>query len=96
MRIGMLQYNPVVGDVCGNTVRMINAIRSMDADVIVTPELSICGYPPRDLLCCDGFVQGCEEAVEQIAEACKDITVLVGHPRIDATSGRIRNSVSVL
>jgi NAD+ synthase (glutamine-hydrolysing) len=92
----MLQYNPVVGDVCGNTVRMIKAIRSMDADVIVTPELSICGYPPRDLLCCDGFVQGCEEAVEQIAEACKDITVLVGHPRIDATSGRIRNSVSVL
>ena len=46
MRIGLLQLNPVIGDINGNADRIISAIRSMDADIIVTPEMSICGYPP--------------------------------------------------
>ncbi|MBC8202102.1 MAG: NAD(+) synthase, partial [Planctomycetes bacterium] len=96
MRIGMVQCNPVVGDVRGNTDRLIAAIRTLDADIVVTPEMSICGYPPRDLLCCSRFVQSCQEGIERIAHACSDKTILVGHPRVNAASGRIRNSVSVL
>jgi NAD+ synthase (glutamine-hydrolysing) len=96
MRIGMLQLNPVVGDITGNTDRMIEAISSLDADLIVTPELSICGYPPRDLLHVSGFVHACEQSVHRIAQASQDAVVIVGHPRIDAATGRVRNSVSAL
>jgi len=96
MRIGMLQLNPVVGDITGNTDRLIDAISSLDADMIVTPELSICGYPPRDLLHVSGFVHACEQAVHRIAQACHNGVVIVGHPRIDATTGRVRNSISAL
>lgn len=92
----MLQLNPTVGDVVGNTRRIIDAVNSMDAELILTPEMSICGYPPRDLLSCSGFVQACQEAVESIAQSCKDATVIVGHPRLDSATGKIRNSVSVL
>ena len=96
MRIGMLQLNPVVGDITGNTDRLIDAFSSLDSDMIVTPELSICGYPPRDLLHVSGFVHACEQAVHRIAQACHNGVVIVGHPRIDATTGRVRNSISAL
>jgi NAD+ synthase (glutamine-hydrolysing) len=92
----MLQLNPVVGDITGNTDRLIDSISSLHADMIVTPELSICGYPPRDLLHVSGFVHACEHAVHRIAQASQDAVVIVGHPRIDASTGRVRNSVSVL
>lgn len=92
----MLQLNPTVGDVAGNTRQIIDAIHSMDADVILTPEMSICGYPPRDLLCCSGFIQACQEAVESVAKACTQKTVLIGHPRLDCATSTVRNSVSVL
>ena len=96
MRIGMLQLNPVVGDIAGNTDRLIDAVSSLDADLIVTPEMSICGYPPRDLLHVSGFVHACEQSIHHIAQACQDQVVIVGHPRFDATTGRVRNSVSAL
>ena len=96
MRIGMLQLNPVIGDVRGNTSRMIDAIDQLDAELIVTPEMSICGYPPRDLLYMTDFVHACEEAVQQGAQQHPSKVVVVGHPRIDGATGRVRNSVSVL
>ncbi len=96
MRIGLLQLNPVIGDINGNADRIISAIRSMDADIIVTPEMSICGYPPRDLLLCTGFVQACEDAVLRIAQECRDETIIVSHPRVIAHSGRLHNSSSVI
>ena len=96
MRIGLLQLNPVVGDITGNTSRMIAAITAIDADIIVTPEMAICGYPPRDLLNCTGFIRACEEAVLRVAQACNTQTVIISHPRIDSVSGRIRNSASVI
>ncbi|HIB01280.1 MAG TPA: NAD+ synthase, partial [Phycisphaerales bacterium] len=70
MHIGMIQLNPTVGDVTTNTNNIIEAVLKMDADLILTPEMSICGYPPRDLLYCAGFIQACEEAVQRIAQAC--------------------------
>jgi NAD+ synthase (glutamine-hydrolysing) len=96
MHIGLLQLNPVVGDIAGNTNGIIEAAQALDADLLVTPEMSICGYPPRDLLCDNGFVHACEEAVIQIAQECHGKTLLVGHPRVDLGTGRLRNSVSVI
>ena len=96
MHIGLLQLNPVVGDISGNTNGIIEAVQALDADLLVTPEMSICGYPPRDLLCDIGFVHACEEAVLQIAQACPGKTLLVGHPRVSQGTGRLRNSMSVI
>ncbi|MDP7005972.1 MAG: NAD+ synthase [Phycisphaerales bacterium] len=92
----MLQLNPTVGDIERNMNRIIDAAKSVDADIVVTPEMSICGYPPRDLLCCHDFVQACEDAVHNIARVCSDKTIIVGHPHRDIASGRLRNRASVL
>ena len=96
MHIGLVQLNPVIGDITGNTEQMIRAINLLDADVIVTPEMSISGYPPRDVLLCTGFVQACEEAVLQVAQNCRNATILVSHPRKSGHSGRLYNSTSVI
>ena len=95
MRVGLLQLNPTIGDVDGNVSLLLDAASSCDADLLLSPELVICGYPPRDLLFCSGFVEACEAAVEHIATVVSS-TILVGHPRKDATTGRFRNSVSVI
>jgi len=95
MRVGLLQLNPTIGDIDGNTECLIHAANNCDADLLVTPELVISGYPPRDLLLCSGFVEACEEAVKKIA-ASVSTTILVGHPRKDVKKGRFRNSISVI
>jgi NAD+ synthetase len=86
----------VVGDITGNTNEIIEAVQALGADLLVTPEMSICGYPPRDLLYDIEFVHSCEEAVAKIALACHDKTLVVGHPRTDPATGRLRNSISVI
>jgi NAD+ synthetase len=95
MRIGLLQLNPTIGDIEGNTQRLINAAGECDGDLLVTPELFISGYPPRDLLLCSGFVEACETAVRKIAKEVTT-TILVGHPRLEQSTGRFRNSISVI
>ena len=96
MRIAMLQLNPVVGDITGNTNRLISALKGVTADLIVTPEMSICGYPPRDLLLAKGFVQSCETAIQRIAQEVPDKTFIVCAPRFSAATGRVRNSAHVV
>ena len=97
MRIALAQFNPVVGDVAGNCGRILSAIasaRAAGAAFLMTPELSLIGYPPRDLLFREGVVAACMEAVETIAGASQGLTVLVGHPFDSASlTGRYRNSV---
>ena len=95
MQVGILQLNPTIGDIDGNMTLVIEAARKCDGDVLVTPELVLSGYPPRDLLFCSGFVEACEAAVSTIAR-CVSNTLLVGHPRVDGSTGRFRNSVSVI
>lgn len=91
MRIALLQCNPVVGDVVGNARRIREAVRRAahgGADLCVTPELAICGYPPRDLLLRENFAQACWTALEELARQLADTgengfaapAVLVGTP----------------
>jgi len=99
MRVALAQINPTVGDVAGNTALVLDAIeraKADDADLLVCPEMSLLGYPPRDLLQREGVVERCEAAVAEVAAAARGITVIVGHPR-RATDGvrRRRNSASV-
>ncbi|MBM4111674.1 MAG: NAD+ synthase, partial [Phycisphaerae bacterium] len=96
MRIAPLQLDPVVGDVQGNAARMLDAARtaaSLGAELAVTSELAICGYPPRDLIEREGFVERCERAVASIAAQCP-MPMLIGSPR--RVGRRTRNAVAFL
>ena len=52
----MFQFNPTVGAVNANADAIVSALSTIEADVLVTSELSLCGYPPRDLLLDEGFI----------------------------------------
>jgi NAD+ synthase (glutamine-hydrolysing) len=70
MKITIAQINPVVGDVEGNLKRMIDIFRdhAKETDLVVFPELSLTGYPPRDLLERAGFIERTQEAVRKLEE----------------------------
>ncbi len=99
MRIAAAQLNQVVGDFHGNADRIIAAAHraaAAGARVLLTPELSLTGYPPEDLLLRDAFHAGCERALEALREATAalDLYLLVGHPR--RREGRRYNGASLL
>ncbi len=83
MRIALAQFNAVVGDLVGNARAMrecYDRAQARDVDVLLFPELSICGYPPEDLLHKKHFLRECYRVVEQLAKDCPKVTVLVGFP----------------
>ena len=89
--------NATVGDLAGNAARVIDfaeRARQRGAELLVTPELALCGYPPEALLLRDDFMARCSEALADIARRVRGITLLVGHPRLE--HGRRHNSASVL
>jgi NAD+ synthase (glutamine-hydrolysing) len=98
LRLVMAQVNLLVGDVPGNTDRVIEAARvardSLHADLIVFPELTLTGYPPEDLLLRPGFQELVETALAKIRRRLSGIHVLVGHPEL-TTAGRF-NSASLI
>lgn len=101
MKVGLAQLNPLVGDLSGNTGKVISAARSLrelGADLVVTAELVISGYPPKDLLLREGFVARCDEAVARLAAELADgPAVLVGHPTSRGMpEGRIANAASLI
>ena len=84
MRIALGQINPTVGDIPGNLelmIRFAQEAAARHADLIVFPELSVTGYPPRDLVEKPSFVDRSERAVDQLADATKDlpITLIAGY-----------------
>ena len=94
----MAQLNPLVGDIDGNKNLVSEAIEHArtdhHADIIVFSELIISGYPPEDLLYRSDFIPRCEQAVQEIALCCQDITAIIGSPvRI---SGAIYNAAIVI
>lgn len=89
MKIALAQLNLVVGDIRGNTARIIESLteaRKQGADLLVTSELAVIGYPPRDLLLKSEAIEACAQAVQAIAEAAVGISVLVGYPEKNTTS----------
>ena len=81
MRVALGQFNAVVGDLAGNARKMrevyAEAVRS-DVDLLVFPELAICGYPPEDLLHKKHFLTDCSLALGKLAADCPDTTIIVG------------------
>ena len=95
-RIALAQTNPTVGDLDGNTSRIIDYIdraRDLGADLVAFPELAIPGYPPEDLLFKPQFIQDNIRKIRQVASASRDIAVVVGFA--DANS-YVYNAAAVL
>jgi NAD+ synthase (glutamine-hydrolysing) len=87
MRLALAQIDSVVGDLDGNTNRILDglmAAREAGADLVLFPELAVTGYPPEDLLLRPGFVRAARSHVETIAHATHGLTALVGAPQLDA------------
>ena len=86
LKLCVAQLNFIVGDLQGNAQKIITAARDAYADgarLLITPELSICGYAAEDLFLRPAFIQACDDAVKAVAHALaglKDMTVVVGHP----------------
>ena len=83
MKIGLAQLNMLVGDVPGNVARILRSIeeaRAGDADLVVFPELALCGYPPEDLLFHAGLRDDLAKGLRQVQEASRGIAVILGYP----------------
>lgn len=98
LKIAMAQINPVLGDLEANVGLIVAAAREAwlaGADVVLTPELALCGYPPEDLLLRPDFLRACDRAVDQLAARLEPgITLILGHPEV--VQGRCHNSATVL
>ena len=101
MRIAMAQLNPTVGDIGGNVRRILDAHRraaEQGADLVLTPELSILGYPPKDLLLKPRFVADGLAAVERLTREVDRPALLVGYAdRRERKRGRpLYNAVALI
>jgi NAD+ synthase (glutamine-hydrolysing) len=101
MKIALAQLNYHIGNFKQNANKIIEAIsaaKSNNADLIVFGELAISGYPPRDLLEFDHFIETCYQEVEQIATQCHGIAAIIGLPTINknAKGKKLYNSAAFL
>jgi NAD+ synthetase len=101
MRIALAQLNPTIGDIPGNLRKILDAYTraaAMGADVVVTPELSLLGYPPKDLLLKPKFVADNLAAFAQLVSEVGRTALLVGF--VDRTTAQrglpLRNAVALL
>ncbi|APB34950.1 NAD synthetase [Gloeomargarita lithophora Alchichica-D10] len=82
LRLGLAQLNPTVGDLLGNSQKILQAAKNcafQEVSLLITPELSLCGYPPQDLLLDPLFVENCQTALHHLAlRIPPKIGVLVG------------------
>jgi NAD+ synthase (glutamine-hydrolysing) len=96
MKIALAQINATVGDLEGNARRIVNAARrayGQGVDLVIAPELALCGYPPEDLLLRPAFVTACAEALQGMArelQSSPGLHVLVGHPHQFGQRGDVR------
>jgi NAD+ synthase (glutamine-hydrolysing) len=98
LRCVMAQLNLVVGDVDGNTSRIVAAAAAArdehHADVVMVPELAVSGYPPEDLLFHSGMRIQVGRSIERLKEEVRGITLIAGYPEYDGT--KIFNSAVVI
>src|SRR5215471_17467846 len=97
MRIAIAQLNQVVGDLPGNAARILEAVAEGErggADLVVTPELSLCGYPPEDLLLRPAFLASCAAELERLASRITRATAVIGYPEL--AGGKRYNAAAVV
>ncbi|TXT26154.1 MAG: NAD+ synthase (glutamine-hydrolysing) [Gallionellaceae bacterium] len=97
MKIAVAQINCMLGDLDGNAAKILDfagRAKRQGATLLLTPELSLCGYPPEDLLLREGFYRACEHALHELARQVHGIAVVVGHPH--EAGGKRYNAASIL
>ena len=97
MKMAIAQLNQVVGDLPANARGMLEALAQATrtgAHVVVTPELSLCGYPPEDLVLRPAFLDACASELIALAGAVHGTALLVGFP--ERADGRRYNAMAVL
>jgi NAD+ synthase (glutamine-hydrolysing) len=102
VKVALAQINVTVGDIAGNAQRIVEYSQrayAAGARLVLFPELSLCGYPPEDLLLRPAFMQACADALAGCARALgdlEDLHVVVGHPHQFGERGDVRSkSVAV-
>ena len=96
VRVALAQLNQVVGDINGNTKKIIAAIKKAakkKADIVVFPELAVTGYPPEDLLLKPHFIRDNINALKKIEAAAEGVTAVVGF--VDENNG-LHNAAAVI
>ena len=96
-KIALAQINPTVGDLARNTRKIIVAIgqaKRRKAEIVVFPELVLCGYPPEDLLNKKHFLRRNQQFLKKLCKAAKGITVIVGFPHLEGKN--IYNAAAVI
>ncbi len=102
MRVGIAQINAVVGDFPGNAKRLLQAYREClekGAELVVSPEMGLVGYPPRDLVFKSQFVPKCLQALDYLAGEVGEVPFLVGyvdHHESDQPGKPFRNAAAWL
>ena len=97
VKVALAQINATVGDLVGNSRQIVDCARrayAQGARLVLTPELSLCGYPPEDLLLRPAFMQACAQALTDCAVALADLEglfVVVGHPHQWGERGDVRS-----
>ncbi|PSB04208.1 NAD+ synthase [Merismopedia glauca] len=104
MKIAIAQLNPTIGDLIGNAEKILEAAQKAakeGVNLLLTPELSLCGYPPRDLLLNPSFIQANQTTLAKLAEDLPlEIAVLVGtvepNPSANISGGKPLFNASAL
>jgi NAD+ synthase (glutamine-hydrolysing) len=95
-RIALAQVNPTVGDLEGNTRKVLDYLeqaRALEADLVAFPELVLTGYPPEDLLLKPSFLRDNLKAMERVVAASREVAVVVGF--VDVVNHDIHNAAAV-
>jgi NAD+ synthase (glutamine-hydrolysing) len=96
-RIALAQINTTVGDLDGNSVKIIDYIgraKKLEADLVAFPELATTGYPPEDLLLRPSFLVAARDTLSEIAQSSCGITVILGTP--DVSGQKLYNGAAIL
>ncbi|MDH3348624.1 MAG: NAD+ synthase, partial [Desulfobulbaceae bacterium] len=91
MKIALAQTNPIIGDFSGNSEKVLNKIRlaeEMDCDLVIFPELTLCGYPPQDLLERADFLLAHDRVLEEIIQYVGEVAILIGVPEVRTGPGK--------
>ena len=97
MKLAIAQINCLLGDLAGNAAQILQCAeqaRQQGAQLLLTPELGLCGYPPEDLLLRAGFYHACAQTLNALAGKISGIAVVVGHPH--EHNGKRYNAASLL
>ena len=98
LKISLAQINPTVGDLAGNTRKILEytaQAQKAGAELVVFPELAVCGYPPEDLLLKKHFVADNIKALDALAKKIRGVSVITGFVDSDS-AGKIYNAAAMI